>query len=696
MSPKRAFIIIVVFMISAGLHSQDFIVAFDTTSIPEVAVAEVYVSASRERLKLREMPASVSVISSALISSGEIRSLSDITASAPNFFMPDYGSKLTAPVYIRGIGSRIDAPSTGLYVDNVPYFEKASFNTDFFDIQHIEVLRGPQGTLYGRNTMAGIINIVTLSPLDFQGTTLNLSAGTYGTYSLNAGHYAKRNDKFGYSLSVNLLHNNGFFKNDYTGEPVDKINSAGVRNRLAWTPGKRVTVENIAFWEWSDQGGYPYAVFNDTTQSPEPINYNQYSSYFRQLISDALVAKYKGLNMEVTSTTSYQYLRDNQQIDQDFTPASLYFVKQRQNQNMVSQEVIAKSALQNKYRWLAGAYGFMQKFEKSVDVDTYANSTTSFKNYDHVIAGAALFHQSTLSDLLLPGLTVTAGLRIDFEKDVLDYRFDMLSNSVVSSLADTVYPGLSSLEILPRLALSYATGHSNVYGVIARGYKTGGYNSTFERPEDLTFEPEHSWNYELGLKTKLPGNVFADAAVFYIDWRNQQIYQTVPSGRGSMLKNAGHSVSKGAELTLRAAPLKGLEASLAYGFTHATFITNKVNDMTDYSGNIIPYVPRHTVALQATQTINFRDSKMLDLVRFSITGRGTGKIFWNEANDHSQDFYATTDAKVSFIKGSLQFDIWGKNITGSKYESFYFTALNRKYVQMNKPARMGVNLSIKF
>jgi outer membrane receptor protein involved in Fe transport len=163
-----------------------------------------------------------------------------------------------------------------------------------------------------------------------------------------------------------------------------------------------------------------------------------------------------------------------------------------------------------------------------------------------------------------------------------------------------------------------------------------------------------------------------------------------------MLKNAGHSVSKGAELTLRAAPLKGLEASLAYGFTHATFITNKVNDLTDYSGNIIPYVPRHTVALQGTQTINVRDSKMLDLVRISITGRGTGKIFWNEANDHSQEFYATTDAKVSFSKGSIQFDIWGKNITGSKYESFYFTALNRKYVQMSKPARMGVNLSIKF
>ena len=518
MSLKRALYISVIFLFSLDLHSQDFAIAFDTISIPEVTVAEIYVSASKERLKLREMPASVTVISSARIQDGEIRSLADITATAPNFFMPDYGSKLTAPVYIRGIGSRIDAPSTGLYVDNVPYFEKASFNTDFFDIQHIEVLRGPQGTLYGRNTMAGIINIVTLSPLDFQGTTVNMSAGTYGAYSLNAGHYAKPNDKFAYSLSVNLLHNNGYFINEYDGNPVDKINSTGVRNRLAWTPGKRVTVENIAFWEWSDQGGYPYAVFNETTGKPNPINYNQYSSYFRQLVSDALIAKYKSGSIELSSTTSYQYLRDNQEIDQDFTPASLYFVKQRQNQNMLSQEVIAKSVLLKKYRWLTGAYGFMQMFEKSVDVETYTNSTTSYKNYDHVIAGAALFHQSTLTDLFLPGLSLTFGLRLDFEKDVLDYRYDMLGNSVLTSLADTVYPGLTSLELLPKIALKYAAGRSNFYGVVSRGYKTGGYNSTFERPEDLTFEPEHSWNYEAGIKTALPGNLFADASVFYIDF----------------------------------------------------------------------------------------------------------------------------------------------------------------------------------
>ena len=118
--------------------------------------------------------------------------------------MPDYGSKLTSPVYIRGIGSRINSPSVGLYVDYVPYFEKAAFDFDFFDIKRIEVLRGPQGTLFGRNTMGGIVNIVTTSPMDYQGNHINLSAGNYGTYSLNAGHYGKINDKLGYSLALNI------------------------------------------------------------------------------------------------------------------------------------------------------------------------------------------------------------------------------------------------------------------------------------------------------------------------------------------------------------------------------------------------------------------------------------------------------------------------------------------------------------
>ena len=180
-----------------------------------VLLNEIVVQASRDETKLQNLPNSVSILSTKQIATLNINSLPDATSIIANLFMPDYGSKLTSPIYIRGIGSRINEPSVGLYVDHVPYFEKAAFNFDFFDIDRIEVLRGPQGTQYGRNTMGGIINILTKSPWDYQGTDLNVQAGTYGSYLMNVGHYAKTGDKFAYSLVLNYRHNDGFFTNSF-------------------------------------------------------------------------------------------------------------------------------------------------------------------------------------------------------------------------------------------------------------------------------------------------------------------------------------------------------------------------------------------------------------------------------------------------------------------------------------------------
>jgi len=677
--------------------AQEVTPVIDSAVIKMVELGEIVIKASKDNVTYKSIPASVSVISSVTVSENEIHSLNDISAVAPNFFMPDYGSKLTSPVYIRGIGSRINSPSVGLYVDYVPYFEKASFDFDFFDIKRIEVLRGPQGTLFGRNTMGGIVNIVTISPMDYTGTSFNLSAGNYGTYSVNGGHYGKIGEKFAYSVSMNYLHNDGFYTNLYTGSPVDKLNSYGMRSRLIYEVSKKLTVENIAGLEMSTQGGYPYAIYNDSLGVAEKINYNQYSSYDRNLFSDALLVKWAGDKFDVVATTSFQYLNDLQGIDQDFTPDSLYYIIQEQKQNMFSQEIVMRSKENRKYKWLFGAYGFHQRFDNSVDVDVYKSSLSYIKTYDHTIEGYAFFHQSTLSDFLIKNLSITAGLRIDSEKDFLHYTYDRTLRGIYANLADTLYPALESLELLPRFALNYKLKNSNLYGVIARGYKTGGFNSTFERPEDLTFKPEFSWNYEVGVKTPLFKNfIYTDLAFYYIDWKDQQIYQTVPSGRGSMLKNAGHSVSKGGELSLKSAPIKGYEFSVSYGYTHATFISNIVNSTTDYNGNYLPYVPRHTMSVQASKSFTVKGSDIIDHIRINALYRGNGEIFWDEENNVKQPFYGLFDAKVSFMRKSLQFDIWAKNILNAEYSSFYFEALGNKYVQTGKPAQIGVNLSLKF
>ncbi len=688
---------IILSFLSAEIIAQNYDLHADSMYLDQVELREVVIKASKDNVTYRSIPASVSVMSSADLYDNEIRTLSSVTATAANFFMPEYGSKLTSPVYIRGIGSRINSPSVGLYVDYVPYFEKAAFGFDFFDIKKIEILRGPQGTLFGRNTMGGIINIVTLSPVDYSGTRLNISAGSYGTVSTGAGYYGKLGKKTSFSLAVNYLHNDGFYTNEFTGKQVDRLNSYGIRNRIIVEASEKLTIENIAGLEMSYQGGYPYAIFNDSTKTPEKINYNQYSSYDRVLFSDALLVRYNHGSFEVTSTSSYQYLDDIQNIDQDFTVDSLFFVAQTQKQHMLSQEIIARSSGSRKYNWLFGAYGFYQAFDNGVGVDAWAQKMDYLKEYDHSISGAALFHQSSLSDFIFRNLTLTAGLRVDTENDRLGYFYDRTFNGNYSVVSDTLYPSLRSLEIIPRFAINYRTANTDFYAVIARGYKTGGFNSTFERPEDLTFSPEFSWNYEAGIKSSFSEKkLHADLAVFYINWKNQQIYQTVPSGRGSMLKNAGHSVSRGVEVSLGTAPLRGFEFDLAYGLTDARFISYVLNESTDYNGNRLPYVPRNTIALGAAKTIFITGFRPLEKIRINARYRGTGSIYWNEENTYSQPYYGITDLKVSLIKGDFQLDIWAKNLMNTEYSSFFFEALGNRYVQTGRPFQTGINLSANF
>ena len=145
----------------------------DTTRV--IDIEEVVVIASpKETGKLRNLPSAVSLISQKDMQNHHITSLKGVSALAPNFYMPDYGSRLTSAIYIRGIGSRINTPAVGMYVDNIPYVDKSAFDFNFYDIERIDILRGPQGTLYGRNTMGGLVKVHSKSPFSYQGTDLRL------------------------------------------------------------------------------------------------------------------------------------------------------------------------------------------------------------------------------------------------------------------------------------------------------------------------------------------------------------------------------------------------------------------------------------------------------------------------------------------------------------------------------------------
>lgn len=687
---------VVISSASLQVQSQHIVMMDDSLHMPSIFLEEITIRAPKQAMTLRELPASASVVSARAIEQAGIMSVKDITAYTPNFFMPDYGSKLTSPVYIRGIGSRINEPSVGLYVDNVPYFDKAAFDFDLFDIERIEVLRGPQGTLYGRNTMGGTINILTRSPLDYQGTKMLLSAGNYGRYQAGISHFAKPTDQLGYSLSVNYRQNDGYFTNAFNNEQVDFGNSIGIRNRLVWKINDRLTAENSLSLEYSRQGGYPYALV-DSLDITSDVNYNHASSYDRNLVSNGLVFKYKANHYDVIATTSYQYIDGYQDVDQDFTSDSLYLATQTQIDNMLSQEIVFKSKPNKRYEWVNGFYGFYQFSDKGVHVFDQVRKAQIVRDYDEVKQGVAVFHQTTMHDLFINRLSVTFGLRLDAEKNELSFRNETLVGGNSVALTDTLFPTMDFMELSPKIAIKYdISNFTNVYALVSKGYKTGGFNAIHERDEDLQFEAEHSWNYEVGLKTAFMENrIQAEASLFYIDWSNQQIYQPVPSGRGSMLKNAGESVSKGAELSMRANVFRNFNAILAYGYTDARFVTHIVDSTKNYNGNYIPYVPRHTFSMQLSHVVELPSQSIADRLKWSALYRAIGEHYWNEQNSQAQSAYGMLDLRMGVERGKLSLELWAKNLLAAEYNVFYFEAIGNRYAQKGKPMQFGANLMLK-
>ncbi|WP_321437812.1 TonB-dependent receptor [uncultured Bacteroides sp.] len=673
-------------------YAQSSPIDNDTLSKPHVVLDEVVVTSYKEKKNIREIPASVSLIPLSEIRNKNILGMKDISSAIPNLFIPDYGSKLTSPIYIRGIGSKINVPSVGLYVDGVPFFDKSVFDFDINEVDRIEVLRGPQGTLYGRNTMGGIINVYTKNPLAYNGGTLSATVANYGQTQFSGSYYGKLSDSFGYSLSGNYKHSDGFFKNDYTGSEADNLNAASGKLKLYWRKSARFNANLLVNYENSDQGGYPYALIDKTTGKIGNVNYNDYSSYRRGVLTSGLTMNYSFDHFLLKSVTGYQYFDDRQAIDQDFTPKEVYFVTQKQRQHMISQELEMRSLGDKRYSWLNGFFAFHQGTTNTINVKSAAPTV---KDYDAPTDGFAFYHQSTLKDLLFKKLSATVGVRFDYEKAKQDYNYAKIVSGAIQPV-QALNTNLEFTQLTPKFSLQYQFTPVNMtYATVTRGYKTGGFNTSFDVAEDQTFKPEYSWNYEVGGKFSCFGDrLKGDLSLFYIDWDNQQISQPVTSAGkvvGSMLRNAGKSYSKGAELTMQGRIYKGLNLQMSYGYTEAKFRSYQYGS-ADYSGNFIPYIPGQTLMLGGDYTLNLH-SKYVDRVVFSTQYIGTGKLYWNETNAASQGYYGILNGKVSAHKGNLTVDLWTKNATSQKYTAFYFEMTGNSFGQKGRPMTFGTTLT---
>jgi outer membrane receptor protein involved in Fe transport len=667
----------------------------DTIAKRPIVLNEVVIQSFKQSGNINSLPISGSTINSTSLQNMNVLDIKDLSSFIPNLFMPDYGAKISASVYIRGIGSKINDPSVGLYVDGVPYFQKSAFDFNLNEIESIEVLRGPQGTLYGRNTMGGIINVYTKSPLQHKGLYAFISRGNYLDLNAALGYYGKVNRNFGYAVSADYNHTNGYFLNQYTGKNADGMNAGSGRVRLDWQVHPNLLLRLTQMVDYSNQGGFPYAPV-DSTNKIGNVNYNQPSSYIRTMSSTGFSLTYTANQYSLNSQTSYQYLSDNQSIDQDFTPQPIYFVVQKQRQSTISEEFNIKSATSRRYQWLFGAFAFNQQINNGVRMDYEQQNYSTQKYYDMPTRGISFYHQSIFNNLLIDRLSLTLGIRYDYESASNNYTAYKDSIDSRNPLGGNFFSTLNFSQLTPKATLQYTLPSSQMlYASVTKGYKTGGFNTAFEQDADRTFKPEYSWNYEVGAKGRFWQNrIRAELCFFFIDWRNQQIYQMIPIGQ--ILKNAGHSQSKGIEASVRANLFKGFTLQANWGLTHATFLDYVQSATVNYSGNYIPLVPNQTLGLAANYLIPFR-SKHIDNLSVNMQYTGTGKLYWAENNQYIQPYYGILNAKITATKGIAQISLWAKNLTNTQYAAYWFAMGAQQYAQKGRPFTVGlsVNLTIQ-
>ena len=747
------------FLISGGLYAQQ-----SSDIIKTIELEEINFYSYKKTDSIENIPAAYSSFAARVIEKNAIDAPTKLTGMAPNFYMPGYGAKLTSAIYIRGVGSRMNDPAVGLYVDNIPYLDKSMYDFDFYDLAGIEVLRGPQGALYGRNTMGGIINIYTPSPLSQQGTKFFLSYGNGNTLQSNFSYSDKPAENIGISASMAYKESDGFFVNRFTNTPAGALQSFGLRLRVDWKISDYWQLNYIISGESSRQNGYPYGLVSEQGHAGDSISYNDESSYVRQWLVNSLYVQYKGEGYTVESTTSHQYFDDAMKMDQDFRPDNLFTLEQLQRQHAFTQEIIAQSAGEGRYQWLFGTFGFYKglatdapvtlkkdffdrfifsQIPPSAPVKLWAEDDCySSGRYETPSFGISLFHQSTFRRFLLDKLTATAGVRLDYEKISINHTTYALDFPIQGTMTMPYPPYIvtpldyrigvhisgkdaqSFLQCSPKFTLNYElTAGSRVYASVSHGYRAGGYNfqlfsdvlqseleTLAKTPETQTknttvdagliaYKPEYSWNYEAGARAAFFRNrLQADVSLFYIDSRDQQITQFVPSGLGRMMKNAGKSQSYGAEISLRGA-INNFSATVNYGYTHAAFSQYSDSVSTggqrlpvNYRGKYIPFVPQHTLSAETEYVFEFRRSW---LERLTVNARytGLGKIYFAENNDAVQDFYGLLDASITVEKNKFSVTVWGKNMTNAVYNLFYFNGINgHSFAQQGLPLQFGVAL----
>lgn len=735
-------------------------------------VVEISASNALRTALTSDLPLSTTVLSPLQLRRYDATDMTALTSRIPSLYIPDYGSRRSAAIYLRGVGARSSGQTIGFYVDGIPYLNKITFNTDLVGLRQVEVLRGPQGTLYGRNAMAGAINLYTASAMDGERGEIRLRGGNYALMSASTLVHQRLGDAWGISLGAAATQRDGYWHNITTGEAQDSTQNLNGFVRVDYIPNKRFAGTLSVHLDRVRQGAFPYRRVDAQGQTLLPIDAGDPATYARTGIHAGLRLRWTMPGYTLLSSTGYQWMDDDTAMDMDGGSQRWFHVRQLGLQRALSQEFVLRNTdTQARYQWSIGAFGFYDDYrlgvpvvlqrdgiraliQRQIDRARASNPRMPYMQIDASADvtngntfrkpewGVALYHESTLRDVLVEGLSITAGLRLDYSRQQMVYDSQLALRLGISTSGTESGPfswvsnpthlagkaEQSTLQLLPKLAIQYERDNWALYGSATKGFKSGGYNeqtlsdiiqtaqmqdlqsaaSRGRTPgydasglnDRLGYGAETAWSYELGGRLEHIGILqHLSAALYYMDVHNLQLTRFVASGAGRVISNAGSSYSLGAELSARVRLVDNLSAVVSYGYTSARFAPRSEEEIQSGVANLsnqrVPFIPEHTysVMLSAYETV---DRGIASSYFADLEVSGLGRIYWTEDNAYSQAGTYQLGGRIGAgIGRHLTLTLWGRNLLGSDHQIFFYRSMGNSFAQLATPRTFGIDLSYR-
>ncbi|ARR54312.1 ligand-gated channel protein [Rhizorhabdus wittichii DC-6] len=695
---------------NAAAHAQ-----VDMAAQAEAAGAdEIVVTARKRQEASQNVPLSVAAFNGEMLQSRSVTTVSDIQGLVPGLHYQERGN-LQTELTIRGVGGDARNPGidagVGMYIDGAYIPRTSGYNADLSDIAQVEVLRGPQGTLFGKNTIGGVINIVTKKPTEELTGFVYGSYGNYDAVRTQAAISGGLAPALSAKVTVASWNRQGYIRNRVRNERLNNEDRLGGRLQLRYNPGTQLDV-NFSVDGTRDRrrgvlnqigspagAAAPYFTGNRFVMDADQRNSDARDMWGMTLGIDYVLAN----DMTITSVTAYRDIDILVYSDIDQTPLDLFHSGPfTDDTTMISQELRLVSPGNKPFRYVLGLFGYKQDIDsdrdifingaRSIVLDTAANtdSYAAFGNFDYDLTSQ---------------LTATVGLRYSIDKK--DGKFNQqrtgLDYAIPLKRTDKNLSWTGSLlyKITPRLS---------TYATVSRGFKAGGFNldtagAVGLTASDLNFLPERVTNYEVGLKGRATDWMRFSLAVFQMDYKNKQVSQFVNPPVGNvpvvLVTNAGQARIKGVEFDTTLTPVHGLSLSGNVSYLDAKYrsfpnaaVVGGV--LVSYTGNRVERTPKWT----AGGSIDYRHPiGSGDLVMgANVSYNGAVDLQPDNLPRNYEGSYTLVDARFGYemADGKWGLYLWGKNLTKENFATFKRQFAGLDQVAYGAPRTYGVEARFKF